>query len=210
MNEKIVKFIKEYSLILLGSALYAAGMVIFIFPQSIVLGGTSGISVILTAFLPFSPGTILAVINVLLLVLAFFILGKEMAVKTFVGSMLTTVFVSLLEALLEFDTPLISNPYISTLIGAAAIAVASGIMFYVDSSSGGTDIVALIVQKFSSLKIGRALFLTDILIVTLGGIVSSWAILLASSIGFLVKVLGIDGVIWLIKKATSSQKTTLR
>ena len=129
MKTSIKKEVLSYLLIVIGSALYAASTVLFIFPLSLLLGGTSGISVILESFLPFSPGTILVVINVLLIVLAFFILGKEMAFKTFVGSTLTTLFVGLFENVLVFEAPLISNPYLSSLVGASIIALASGIMF---------------------------------------------------------------------------------
>ena len=83
----------NYLLIVLGSVLYAIATVIFIFPHSLLLGGTSAISVILNAYLSFSPGAILVVINFPLLIAAFVVLGKDMAVKTFVGSTLTTVFV---------------------------------------------------------------------------------------------------------------------
>ena len=91
--------VRDYLLILVGSALYAASTVLFVFPSAILLGGTSGISVILEAFLPFSPGTILVALNIFLIILAFFVLGKEMATKTLVGSVLTTLFVGLFEKL---------------------------------------------------------------------------------------------------------------
>ena len=201
---KVLK--KEYSVILLGSVLYALGTVLFIFPNKLLLGGTSGISVVLTSVLPFSPGIILTVINMLLIFLAFAVLGKGMAIKTLVGSVLTTVMIGIIEKPLTFDAPLISDFYISALVGASVIAIASGLMFYVDSSSGGTDIIALIVQKFSSLRIGKALLLTDILIVIVGGALSGIAVLLSSFLGLLVKTLGIDLVIRIIKKIKSKRE----
>ena len=190
----------EYIFILLGSVLYALSTVIFIFPLGLLLGGTSGISVILTSFLPFSPGIILMIINLSLIVIAFLVLGKGMAVKTLIGSVLTTAFVGLFEGLTDPTRPLILNPYLSAVLGAVIIAVASGIMFYVDSSSGGTDIIALIVKKFSGIKIGKALLMTDILIVLVGGALSGITVLISSSVGLLIKALGIDLVIYLIRK----------
>lgn len=184
----------EYLLIMLGST------VLFIFPHSLLLGGTSGISVILTFFLTFSPASILMIINFLLILVAFVVLGKDMGLKTFVGSTLTTVFVGVFEKILQFNEPIISNPHLSAVIGAVIIAIASGVMFYVRSSSGGTDVIALIIQKFSSVKIGKALLLTDVLIVIAGGLLSNWVILLSSFLGLLVKTLGIDLVISQIAK----------
>jgi len=203
MKEYAPRFAKELFLIFTGSVLYAASTVLFIFPHALLLGGTSGISVILNAFLPFSPGTILMVINFTLIVLAFLILGKGMAFKTLIGSTCTTLFIGIFEKLVLLEDFLISNPLLSGLAGAAIIAVASGIMFYIDSSSGGTDIVALIVQKFSSIRIGRALLITDILIVIVGGLLSGLPILAASFLGLIVKTLGIDFVIAQIRKLRS-------
>lgn len=201
------KFCKDLIGIAVGGALYALSIVLFIFPHDLLLGGTAGISVILNYFIPaYSPGTILMVINFTLLFLAFLILGKEMAVKTLIGSTLTTLMVGALEKILVLGAPIIPNLYLSSAVGAAIIAVASGLMFYVDSSSGGTDIVALIVRKFSSIRIGRALLLTDVLIVIVGGIISGWALLISSFLGLLIKTLGIDVCISFFRKLQNRTK----
>lgn len=197
---KTRSLLRTYLLIALGSMLYAASTVLFIFPNSLLLGGTSGISVILTFFLKSSPGIILTGINAILLILALVILGKEMAVRTFVGSTVTTLSIPMFEALFSLSGPVIPNPYLSAVLGAAIIAIASGILFYVDSSSGGTDILALIVRKFTHIDIGKALLCTDLLIVIAGGILTDHTIAISSFLGLLIKTLGIDLVILLIKK----------
>ena len=74
------------------------------------------------------------------------------------------------EKTLAGRTILVSNIFLSACIGALLIALASGIMFWVDSSSGGTDIIALIVKKYLKIDIGKALLGTDFLIVVLGGV----------------------------------------
>ena len=192
-------YLTDYLLIAIGGALYACSTLLFIFPHSLLLGGTSGISVILESFLHFSPGTILTVINSFLILLAFILLGKEMGTKTLVGSVLTTAFIWIMEPILIFDAAIISNRYLSAAIGAGIIAIASGIMFYVDSSSGGTDVIAIIIKKYSNIKIGKALLVTDVLIVVAGGLLSGLAIFLSSFLGLLIKTLGIDFVISVIK-----------
>ncbi|MBQ4517669.1 MAG: YitT family protein [Clostridia bacterium] len=196
------KEVLNYLFITIGSILYAIATVVFIFPHSLLLGGTSGISVILNEYISFSPGTILVIINFSLLVAAFVVLGKDMAIKTFVGSTLTTAFVGVFEKIFYNSTILVSNIYVSAVLGASLIAIASGIMFYVKSSSGGTDIIALIVQKYSKINIGRALLITDFLIVIVGGILSGYIILISSFIGLLIKTFGIDFVIGCIKRKT--------
>ena len=194
------KTILDYFLIAVGSALYAFSTVCFLFPNGLLLGGTSGISVILEAFLPFSPGTILMILNFALLIAAFILLGRSMAIRTLVGSVLTTVFIGLFEKWPLLSRLFIENFFLSASVGAAIIAVASGMMFYVDSSSGGTDIIALIVKKFTNLQIGRALLITDILIVIVGGLLSGLSLFAASVVGFLIKTLGIDFVITRIRR----------
>ena len=200
--------LREFILITVGSLLYAVSTNLFIFPSGVIIGGTSGISVILTYVLDFSPGTIITVINIALILLAFLLLGKDMAIKTLVGSVLTTIFIGGLEKPLALPSPLIESKLLSALVGAAIIAVASGIMFYVDSSSGGTDIIALIVKKYSRIKIGKALLVTDILIVLGGGLLSGFEILVIFTAGFLVKVLGIDLVILIIEKFLKKKEKT--
>lgn len=202
-NEKLPVFCtqqKTYFLIFLGSILYAASTLLFIFPHSLLLGGTSGVSVILESFLHFSPGKILMVINSFLIVLAFVVLGREMGTRTLVGSVLTTLFIGLLEGILALNQPIVANPFLSAAVGASVIALASGIMFYVDSSSGGTDVIALIIKKYSDIQIGRALLVTDVLIVIAGGLLSGMAIFCGSFLGLLIKTLGIDLVIGWVRK----------
>ena len=140
------------------------------------------------------------VINSFLIILAFILLGREMGIKTLVGSVLTTVFIGVMELLMDCESVIISNPYLSAAIGAGIIAVASGIMFYVDSSSGGTDVIALIIKKYSNIKIGKALLVTDVLIVIAGGMISGFSVFFCSFMGLLIKTLGIDLVIAMIKK----------
>jgi len=195
------KEILNYIFITAGSILYAIATVVFIFPHSLLLGGTSGISVILNEYISFSPGTILVIINFSLLVAAFVVLGKDMAIKTFVGSTLTTAFVGVFEKIFYNSTILVSNIYVSAVLGASLIAIASGIMFYVKSSSGGTDIIALIVKKYSNINIGKALLITDFLIVIVGGLLSGYIILASSFVGLLIKTFGIDFVIEIINKS---------
>ena len=201
------KTMKVYCTIVLASILYAFSTHFFIFPFGLFLGGTSGISVILNYFIPFSPGIILVIINVLLLLLAFLLLGKDMAIKTFVGSLVTTLAIGGLEIFFPAPKPMISNIFLSGIVGASLISLASAWLFYVRSSSGGTDIAALIVNKYTKMNIGRALLCTDILIVVIGGILSGLSIAGASVIGLLIKTFGIDWIIALVSSRSAKENS---
>lgn len=195
---------KTLLLIILGSLIYAVATQLFIFSNALFLGGTSGISVILNHFLPgISSGEFLMGINIALMVLAVVLLGKGMAVKTFLGSTFTTVFIGMLDKAFNGTGPMIGNPILSAVIGASIVAAGSALLFSIDSSSGGTDILALIIQKYSDIHIGRALLIADVAIVLIGACISSPMIAIASVVGLLIKTFGID---WIIAAARKIQK----
>lgn len=200
------KEIFNYLFILLGSIAYGLGTVLFVFPAKLLMGGTNGIAVILSGLLPLSTGTFSVILNTSLIVLAFFVLGRDMAIKTLVGSALTTVSIGLFENLFSTVPPVVSNGLLCAILGGVIIAIASGVMFFVGSSSGGTDIVALIVKKYSKMNIGTALLVVDVLIVVVGGILAGWDIFLYSVVGLLIKTLGINVVIDIIKKFRTKGK----
>jgi uncharacterized membrane-anchored protein YitT (DUF2179 family) len=102
--------------------------------------------------------------------------------------------------LFKLDGPIISNNFLSAIVGSSIIALASSILFFVGSSSGGTDIIALIVQKFIKIDIGKAMIISDVLIVIVGGAVSGLSIALSSVVGFLVKTIGIDLIIGFMRR----------
>ena len=128
------------------------------------------------------------------------ILGKQLAGRTLIGTLITTFAISILDAVAPLSGPVIGNVYASAFVGAGLIAVASGVLFYEKASSGGTDIIALILKKYSDMDIGKALLITDVLIVIVGGVMSGLTLAVSSSIGLLVKTLGIDLVIAQIRK----------
>jgi len=119
-----------------------------------------------------------------------------------VGSLATTLFIGGFDLLFTVTAPPVHNVFLSAILGAMIIALASGILFYVDASSGGTDIIALIIRKYSSIRIGRALLITDVVIVLLGGIPTG----LASFTGLFIKTLGIDAVIALFRRLKEKKK----
>lgn len=195
------KTVYEALAIIFGSLIYAIGINFFIFPTEIVLGGTSGISVILSEFLPFSPVNILGGINFLLIIVAYIILGVASATKTLFGSFMTTFFGVVIGNMPWLsDAFLIENLYLSAILGALVIAFASAVLFFVNSSSGGTDIIALIIEKYSEINIGNSLLITDILIVIVGGMILGIEILIASIIGIIIKTQGINAFNYLIKR----------
>jgi uncharacterized membrane-anchored protein YitT (DUF2179 family) len=201
--------IRDYLLILVYSLLYALSTLLFVFPHSLLLGGTSGISVILESVTRLTPGSMLMAINTALIAVAFFLLGKEMGTKTLIGSLATSTFIGLLEPLLTFENAVIPNLFVSAAVGAGLIAVASSGLFYIKSSSGGTDVLALILRKYTGFQTGRALLITDILIVIVGGLLADQTLFLSSLMGLLVKTTGIDMMTSVMHKHPLRNKTEI-
>jgi len=181
--------IKRFSIIIASSLLYALATCMFIIPNATVLGGTTGLAVLIHRYIPaLSAEQIMTFFNVLLLILAFVILGRNIAIGTLVGSLATSLFIFLFDLIfVRFDGFRIF-PAGEVFIGAALIGLASALLFSNDASSGGTDILALIVQHFSHINISTALFSTDIVLVFLSFFIYSIPIGLLSVLGFATKL----------------------
>lgn len=187
---------KTVAAIGLGSLIYSVALHYFIFPHNVLLGGTGGVSVLLSRYIPhLSAEDYLVIINTALMAAALVVLGKSMAGKTMLGSLFTTLFVGVLDSTCKGHAPLVENVFVSAVLGAMIVAVGSTILFAVDSSSGGTDIIALIIQKYSRISIGKALLIADILIVVMGILTFHWTVAVASVVGLLIKTFGIDFLI---------------
>lgn len=194
------KRIKTFLTIVFASMLYAFSTCFFVFPCGLILGGTGGISVILSLFTHYGAAPIIVIINILLIFAAFFTLGKGLAFKNFLGCFFTTFFIGVFD---NFAPRQITaeNPLIYALAAGGGIAFASAILFYIDSSSGGTDIIALIIKKYlKKINIGKALLLTDFLIVIIGAFLLNIKTAVCSVLALLIKTLGIDFLISLAKK----------
>ena len=187
---------KEWFLITFGTVLMTLGIYFFKFPNHFSTGGVSGISIILGHYIPgLTPGTFVTVINVLLLIIAFLVFGKSFGIRTVYSSLLMSFLLRGLEIVIPLSAPLTSQPLMELLFAVGLPAVGSAILFNLDASSGGTDIVAMILKKYTSLNIGIALLCSDILI-TLGACVAfGMETGLFSVLGLIIKSLFIDVVV---------------
>ena len=190
------KRLSDLLLLTVGTLLVSAGVYFFKFPNNFSTGGVSGISVILGALLPgISTGTLVLVINVALLLVGFAVFGRSFGLKTVYCSMLMSLSIYALERLVPMDAPLTTQPMLELVFSVLLPAVGSAILFNLQGSTGGTDIVAMIFRKYTDLDIGKALFCTDFLIATLAGVVFGIETGLFSLLGLLAKALVVDSVI---------------
>ncbi len=192
---QVRKVIGEYALLTLATAIMTVGIYFFKFPNNFNFGGVTGIAVLLAKVLPFSTGTINLVINMLLLIVGLIFLGRDFAFKTVYVSVLNSAALSLLEIWLPLDEPLTGQPFLELCFAVFLPALGSALMFNIGASSGGTDIFAMILKKYTSFNIGTALLYSDVVIVIFAFFVFDMQTALFSVLGFLVKSLVIDNVI---------------
>lgn len=187
--------LKRWPVIIGGSLLYAVAVCLFIIPNSVVLGGTSGFAVLIQRFIPLlSSEQIITILNAILTVLAFVILNRKKAFGTLAGSVFTTFFIFLFDLICKDFTGLHISGLLETIVGSALIGFATFLLFRFDASSGGTDIVALIVQHYRNINISTALLISDIALVVLSFFTYGLFCGLLSVCGFFAKILSVAGL----------------
>ncbi|MGY3766092.1 YitT family protein [Vagococcus vulneris] len=148
-------------LITIGSFGVALGFDVFLLPNKIVSGGINGLTIILHDTLNWNPSIVLFSSNIVLLVLCFLLLGKEVFSKSIYGSLAVPVFVSLLA---NVDIG-VKEPILASIFGGIVIGTGVGIVYLGNGSTGGTSLLALIIQKFIPLRIGIILGICDGLVI---------------------------------------------
>ena len=192
MSNKAIKLFKDYIVITLAVIIMDLGIYAFKFPNHFSFGGVSGLAVVLNEILGISAAQINLVINLALLVIGFAVLGKSFGLKTAYATVLASVVLSLMEKMMPISAPLTNQPMLELAYAIALPAVAAAMLFYVDASGGGTDIVAMILKKYTTIDIGTALLISDVAIVALSFIAFDVRTGLFSVCGLLAKSIFVD------------------
>lgn len=155
---------RDYVFITFGMAIYAFGFCGFILPEKVVIGGLAGVGTIVYFLTGIPVGITQYACNLLLLALAYKIVGKKFVLGTIYGATMISVFVSIFQPLLEggFTNDSLTN----VVIGGAMAGIGIGVAFTHNGSSGGTDIMAAMVQKYTNVSIGRTMLCNDCIIIS--------------------------------------------
>ena len=201
---KSLPSLKTFSFMNFGILLMAIGIYFFKTPNGFATGGVSGLSIILANMLPImSQASYMLIINVLLLVLGMIILGKECGVMTIYCSLMLSLEIWVLEQIIPLNGTLTSYPLLELIYAILLTGIGSAIIFKCKASSGGTDIVALILKKYTSMNVGTALLCSDFLIAaatfirfnSIEGISFDAQTGLFSMLGLFAKVFVVDDII---------------
>lgn len=190
------ELLREFLLMNLGTLLVSVGVYFFKFPNHFSMGGVSGLAVLLGKLLPqLSPSTFNTIINVLFLVLGFVMLNRGFGARTVYCSILSAGLIQLFEWAFPMDRPLTDQLMLELFFAVILPALGSAILFNIDASSGGTDIAAMILKKYTGMDVGRALLMSDIIIAGAALFIFDIETGLFSLLGLVLKSVLVDSVI---------------
>lgn len=184
----------DYAIMTLGVLMLTSGVYFFRIPNGFTTGGVSGVATLLGKFF-LTPGTWIAILNVFLLIVGFIFLGRETGIRTVYCSLLFSALSRILEIVLPMTSPLTDQPLLELVYATMLSSIGSAMIFYRAGSSGGTDIIALILKKFTSLDVGKALLCVDIVVVAGAFFVFDIRTGLFSVLGLFAKAFLVDSVI---------------
>ena len=170
INETIVKEgsimkskLKNFSLLTISTLIMAVGIYFFKFANNFTFGGITGIAVLVAKFFPISASDFSFVVNILLLIIGWIVLGKSFAEKTAYSTILLSISLSLLERIYPMSHPLTNEPLLELIFAILLPALGSAILFNIGASSGGTDVIAMILKKYTIVDIGKGLIISDLI-----------------------------------------------
>lgn len=193
MQEKTKQWLNDFFILNAGTLLTTVGSYFFKFPNNFSTGGVTGISVVMTHYFPgLSNGTIVSVINIALLIVGLLLLGKGFGFKTFYVTVAFSAMLKILEVIWPMTQPLTDQPFMELLLGVFLPAWGSALLFNIGSSTGGTDIIAMIVKKYFKCHIGRALLIVDFFITLLTFVAFGPETGLFSMVGLFIRSFAVD------------------
>lgn len=187
--------LKNFSLLTISTLIMAVGIYFFKFANNFTFGGITGIAVLVAKFLPISASDFSFVVNILLLIIGWIVLGKSFAEKTAYSTILLSVSLSLLERIYPMSHPLTNEPLLELIFAILLPALGSAILFNIGASSGGTDVIAMILKKYTSVDIGKGLMISDLIFTLAGFLVFNVKTGLYSLFGLIMRSALIDNFI---------------
>lgn len=157
--------IRSFILLTFGTLLVAVGVYFFKFPNHFSTGGVSGLSILLGRLLPaVSPALLVAVINVLFLAVGFFFISSDFGARTVYCTLLFSLSIQAMQWLWPLAAPVTGQRFLELVFSVSLPAIGTAMLFHQNASTGGTDIAAMLLRKYTSLDIGKAMMCIDFFI----------------------------------------------
>ena len=156
-KNKAKNILKEYATITVGMFIVSASVYYLMMPNSFVVGSISGLVMVLANFIPLKVSTMTMILNVVLLIIGIVFVGKEFGGKTVITSLMLPVYLRIFETVTPDVPPLTDDMFINMLCHILVISIGQAILFNVNASSGGLDVVAKVLNKYLHFEIGKSL-----------------------------------------------------
>ena len=190
------KMLYEFLILNIGVIVVAAGVYFFKLPNNFTTGGVTAIAIILSKLIPgITAGSFISVLNIVFLILGFIFVNKSFGAKTIYGSLLFSGIIKVLEYVFPLDAPLTEQKLLELVFAMLIPAIGTAILFNVDGSTGGTDILAMILRKYLGVDVGKGLLISDFIIALGAGFIFGMETCLFSLLGLFLKSLMVDWVI---------------
>jgi uncharacterized membrane-anchored protein YitT (DUF2179 family) len=161
---KLLPLIKSHIIITFGLFLTALGWTAFLLPAQIAGGGISGVGALIYYATGFPIGVSYLIFNAFLILISIKVLGIRFGIQTIYGVVVLSVFLSVLQPLIT--APIVQDAFLASVIGGILSGAGVGIVFTQGSSTGGTDIIALMVNKYRNISLGRLILFMDLIIIS--------------------------------------------
>lgn len=164
-----IKGLQEYIVVTIGVILVAIGIQYFFAPNDIAGGGLSGLALIINHYVPsVSMGIIIFIGNLILFAISFILIGGDFGLKTIYASFMLSVLIDFMDKILN-STALTTNLLAAVIVGTIVTAIGLAMVFATNASTGGTDILAKILNKYTTFNIGISLLIVDLFVAIMGG-----------------------------------------
>lgn len=184
------------SAILAGNILLGFAVAAFILPSGVIMGGATGVGIVLARFIPLDTAAIVLCVNLMALALGWAVLGWRFVVATIASSLLYPILLGAAQRIPGIDQ-LTADPLLAALLGGGLVGIAVGLVMRVGSSTGGTDVVNLVLHKWTHIPVSAAVYLTDIVIMGAQALFSDPEQILYGVVLLVVETIALDRVMLL-------------
>ncbi len=184
------------SAILAGNILLGFAVAAFILPSGVIMGGATGVGIVLARFIPLDTAAIVLCVNLMALALGWAVLGWRFVVATIASSLLYPILLGAAQRIPGIDH-LTADPLLAALLGGGLVGIAVGLVMRVGSSTGGTDVVNLVLHKWTHIPVSAAVYLTDIVIMGAQALFSDPEQILYGVVLLVVETIALDRVMLL-------------
>ena len=175
--------VKEYLVITIGTVIIAAAVYFFMLPSHVTVGSATALALVLSNFIPFPVSVITFVLNVILLIIGFLLIGPEFGAKTVYSSILLPAVIGVFEILFPNFQSITGDPLLDVVCYILVVGVGLSLLFSSNAASGGLDIVAKIMNKYLRMDLGQAMSLSGILVALTSAFVYEKDIVVLSVLG---------------------------